>query len=131
MIKEFQKLKKQLVLSLKETQEHKQLLDKTTAQFDIEKIEMFKKLIHALSVLNKQIALAKKLPNIDSRTNNLLLEIYENHHRDIEKILTNAGVTMLSDNPLDTLNSEESPVKGNSSNSLVLKRYFYQNIPLN
>lgn len=130
MIKEFQNLKKQLVQSLKETHQHKQLVQKTITQFESEKIDLFKKLIKALTVLNKQIALAKKLPNIDDRTNKLLLEIYESHHNSIEEILTNSGVTILSDNASDTFSSAESPALKNSSNNIVLKRYFYQKKPL-
>ena len=130
MIKEFQNLKKQLVQSLKETHQHKQLLQKTTTQFESEKIDLFKKLIKALTVLNKQIALAKKLPNIDDRSNKLLLEIYESHHNSIEEILTNSGVTILSDNALGTFSSAESTTLKDSSNNIVLKRYFYQDSPL-
>jgi len=42
----------------------------------------------------------------------------------------NAGVTILLHNALDTFNSTESYVSSDSSNGLVPKRYFYQNVPL-
>ena len=131
MIKEFQNLKKQLVQSLKETHQQKELLQNTRTQFETEKVEMFKKLINALSVLDKQIALANKLPNIDDRANKLLLEIYEKHYSDIEGVLTDAGVIIHSYNPLDTFNSSVSSTSRHSSKSMVLKRYLYQNVPLN
>lgn len=130
MVKEFQNLKKQLILSMEETMVHKQSLEHANNQFDLEKIKLFKSIIKAINVLNKQLVLAKKFPSTDDRAFKLLVEVYENHLRSLEDILTNAGVTIRLNNGLTTSNAVDDNGQPNASNNKPSKCYFYQNKPL-
>ncbi len=130
MVKEFQNLKKQLILSLEEAMVHKQSLEYANNQFDLEKIELFKSIIKAIIVLDKQLGLAKKFPNTDDRAFRLMLEVYENHQRSLEDILTNAGVTIRINNGLTTSSVVDDNEQTSTANDRLSKSYFYQNKPL-
>lgn len=127
MVKEFQHLKKQLILSMEETMVHKQSLKYANNQFDLEKIKLFKSIIKAINVLDKQLVLAKKFPNTDDRAFKLLMEVYENHLASLEDILTNAGVTIRVNNGLTTSNTVDDNEQTKATNNRSSKCYFYQN----
>jgi len=130
MIKEFQHLKQHLIQTLSETHQQKQLLHKTTSQLEQEKVQMLKNIIKSLSVLDRQIILAQKLPNRDDRTVKLLHEIYEQHRNTLEEILIQAGVTVRPHNASATfkLSTAATPLK--TPNNRISSRYFYKKKPL-
>ena len=131
MIKEFQKLRKHLVQSLKEEQKSKQLLQNTTNEFELEKVEWLKSTVKGLSVLEKQVALAKRIPNTDDRAVKLLFEVYENHRLYIEETLRNAGVQVHENNLLATSNIKTTIDSASTNIDFVPRQYFYKNISLN